>query len=432
MTLQFLWLQQYLLGGFVASFVALYLYTKRAKGNKTWALDAFFSFGLLIALWEFSTFFQRTASTPEISGFFFYIVLISSALSQPTYLITALSIQKEKRYLFLIFVPAIIRIISFLFFDIDFFMGNFGWNYDLSLSGIPLEIGTAIYLGYLIAIIVILIGLVRNARSSVLRKKYLVLLVSFTLFQAIGFTVTNYILAVDHNFPPLGGVLQFMTFIGIGYALNLKESKIPSSIPELTSFPAVCARARMKLELIPPQLDKDEIKEIYNKIESQALYMDKIVTNLQDFSRSIAVNTIKAKIKELIDETISSLSVPDNVTISLNLNNAPMLRFDQPSMKREFYNLILNAFQANPDGGTLTITANATDEEVRITVADTGKGIPKESMSRIFEPFFTTKAQGQGLGLSICKKFVEANGGSIEVESQEGKGTTFKITLPII
>ena len=126
------------------------------------------------------------------------------------------------------------------------------------------------------------------------------------------------------------------------------------------------------------------------------------------------------------------MSVPDNVTISLNLNNAPMLRFDQPSMKRVFYNLILNAFQAMPDGGTLTITANATDEEGRITVADTGKGIPKESMSRIFEPFFTTKAQGQGLGLSICKKFVEANGGSIEVESQEGKGTTFKITLPII
>ena len=74
-----------------------------------------------------------------------------------------------------------------------------------------------------------------------------------------------------------------------------------------------------------------------------------VVTDLQDFSRPIAVNPIKAKFKDLIDEAISSLSVPDNVTVSLNLNNVPMLRFDQPSMKRVFYNLILNSFQAIPD-----------------------------------------------------------------------------------
>ena len=109
-----------------------------------------------------------------------------------------------------------------------------------------------------------------------------------------------------------------------------------------------------------------------------------VVTDLQDFSRPIAVNPIKAKIKDLIDEAISSLSVPDNVTVSLNLNNVPMLRFDQPSMKRVFYNLILNAFQAMPDGGTLTIVSNATDEEVIITVADTGKGIPQREYVKNF------------------------------------------------
>ena len=107
-----------------------------------------------------------------------------------------------------------------------------------------------------------------------------------------------------------------------------------------------------------------------------------------------------------------------------------MFPVDPPSLKRVLSNLILNAIQAMPDGGSLTVAVSSTDEHVIITVKDTGVGIPKESIPKIFEAFFTTKAQGQGLGLSICKKFVEANGGSIEVESEEGKGTIFTVKLP--
>ena len=101
------------------------------------------------------------------------------------------------------------------------------------------------------------------------------------------------------------------------------------------------------------------------------------------------------------------MSVPDNVTISLNLNNAPMLRFDQPSMKRVFYNLILNAFQAMPDGGTLTITANATDEEVRITVADTGKGIPKRVCQEFLSPSSQPKHRDKDWGYQYVKSFLK-------------------------
>ena len=89
----------------------------------------------------------------------------------------------------------------------------------------------------------------------------------------------------------------------------------------------------------------------------------------------------------------------------------------------------MNAFQAVPNGGTRSIATLSTDEHVIVTVEDTGIHIPEKSMFKIFDPFFTTKAQGQGLGLSICKKFVEANGGSIEVKSEEGKGTIFKVKL---
>jgi signal transduction histidine kinase len=189
--------------------------------------------------------------------------------------------------------------------------------------------------------------------------------------------------------------------------------------------------ARMKLELIPPQLEKKDLEEIYNTIESQIMYMDKIVTDLQDFSRPVTVKPIKTDLKELVEEVLSSVHVPDDVKVSVKISeDFPMFNVDTPLLKRVLSNLILNAIQAMPNGGSLTVAVSSTNEHVIITVEDTGVGIPRENMPKIFESFFTTKAQGQGLGLSICKKFVEASGGSIEAESEEGQGTTFTVKLP--
>ena len=188
--------------------------------------------------------------------------------------------------------------------------------------------------------------------------------------------------------------------------------------------------ARMKLEHIPPQIEKHEVEDVYKKIESQIIYMDKIVTDLQDFSRPITLKKVKTNLKELINEIFQSLSVPKNIKVSVKIDEeTPRVKVDCTSMKRVFYNLILNAIQAMPDGGNISITAHSTDETVIITVEDTGVGISKKNTSKIFEAFFTTKAQGQGSGLSVCKRFVETNGGSIEVESEEGKDTIFKIKL---
>ncbi|MGD2066334.1 MAG: ATP-binding protein, partial [Candidatus Bathyarchaeota archaeon] len=189
--------------------------------------------------------------------------------------------------------------------------------------------------------------------------------------------------------------------------------------------------ARVKLEHIPPQIEKKDLEEIYNRIESQVLYMDKIVTDLQDFSRPVTVNPTKTDLKKLVNEVLSAVPVPKDVNVSVKISeDFPIVSVDSPSLKRALNNLILNAVQAMPDGGNLTISINSTGEQVIITVEDTGVGIPKENIPKIFESFFTTKAQGQGLGLCICKKFVEANGGSIEVESEEGQGTIFTVKLP--
>ena len=99
-------------------------------------------------------------------------------------------------------------------------------------------------------------------------------------------------------------------------------------------------------------------------------------------------------------------------------------------MRRAISNLVLNAVQAMPKGGELTISASRTNQSVLLSIQDTGVGIPQEDMSNLFRPLFTRKAQGQGLGLAVAKRIVEAHGGRIDANSQVGVGSTFTITLP--
>jgi len=95
-------------------------------------------------------------------------------------------------------------------------------------------------------------------------------------------------------------------------------------------------------------------------------------------------------------------------------------------------NLIMNAIHAMPEGGTLRIGIANAGDRVKLSVADSGHGIPTDALKKVFDPFFTTKefGKGTGLGLTVVKVILEEHGGSIAVESQEGKGTTFTILLP--
>jgi signal transduction histidine kinase len=93
-------------------------------------------------------------------------------------------------------------------------------------------------------------------------------------------------------------------------------------------------------------------------------------------------------------------------------------------------NLVSNAYQAMPNGGALTISTQSEATWVKLSVADTGVGMATGTLEKIFEPLYTTKAKGIGLGLAVSKNLVEVNGGTIEVESVEGRGTTFTLTLP--
>ena len=103
---------------------------------------------------------------------------------------------------------------------------------------------------------------------------------------------------------------------------------------------------------------------------------------------------------------------------------------DRGQVKRALVNLMKNAVQAMPDGGTLRVSAGRREGQVVLSVMDTGTGISGQHMERLFEPFFTTREQGSGLGLAMVKQIAEQNGGQVRVESQEGRGTTFWLGLP--
>jgi signal transduction histidine kinase len=103
------------------------------------------------------------------------------------------------------------------------------------------------------------------------------------------------------------------------------------------------------------------------------------------------------------------------------------MRTDPTFIRRTLTNLVNNAIQAMPKGGKLTITASQKENQTTITVEDTGKGIPEEIKPKLFTPLFTTKSKGQGFGLAVTKRLIEALGGTISFESEAGKGTIFFI-----
>jgi signal transduction histidine kinase len=120
--------------------------------------------------------------------------------------------------------------------------------------------------------------------------------------------------------------------------------------------------------------------------------------------------------------------VPKNVKVQVKVQKeAGTVMADSDILKRILGNLVTNAVQAMPEGGKLTITASQKENQTTITVEDTGKGIPEEIKPKLFTPLFTTKSKGQGFGLAVTKRLIEALGGTISFESEAGKGTIFFI-----
>jgi len=172
-------------------------------------------------------------------------------------------------------------------------------------------------------------------------------------------------------------------------------------------------------------------KEMLHVIEDAVERSDKIVNDLLDYSRELRLDLSTSNAKSLIDQSLSSMKIPKNVNVINHTKEQSTVEVDVEKMKRVCLNLMKNAIDAMPNGGTLTITNTESHGNLSISFADIGEGIREEVLAKIWSPLFTTKAKGMGYGLAIVKRFVEAHRGSVSVDTNPGKGSTFTIRLPL-
>ena len=176
------------------------------------------------------------------------------------------------------------------------------------------------------------------------------------------------------------------------------------------------------------------------KFEVGLEIIEKSVARSLEMLEAMRSNTRKAEPKlrrtdlnQIILESIEELPKPENVNVHVELDNEIEAWIDGPHIRRVLDNLLLNAVEAIPDGGTITVTKQQKDNKFIIQISDTGVGIPREVLPNLFErKFYTTKPHGLGLGLSYCKRTIESHGGKIMVDSILGKSTVFTIELPHI
>lgn len=196
---------------------------------------------------------------------------------------------------------------------------------------------------------------------------------------------------------------------------------------------AIKGLARFFMEASPEGSDESRMADIMTK---EVLRLDKVVGDLLDFARPDVLNLTDVALNELVERShdmVRSDMDARNIRFEADLPQPPLsVRLDRDRMTQVLLNLFLNAVQAMPDGGKLTVRGRMEGSELALEVADTGCGIAPERLADIFSPYFTTKASGTGLGLSIVHKIVEAHDGTIEVASTPGEGTVFKLRFPFV
>lgn len=177
---------------------------------------------------------------------------------------------------------------------------------------------------------------------------------------------------------------------------------------------------------------KESLKTINQHIERIA----RIVRSLGDFARLYRREKIPSNIKDVLDSTMNLTRYDKKfkkIDIETDIEEVPLMKVTPDQLQQVFLNLMLNALDAMPDGGKLRISIKRIDGSVEIIFKDTGIGMDKEMIDKVFDPFFTTKGPGRGtgLGLSICYGIIKDHGGTINVDSEKGHGTTFIIRLPL-
>jgi signal transduction histidine kinase len=250
---------------------------------------------------------------------------------------------------------------------------------------------------------------------------------------------------------------------GVAHEINNPVSFIMSNIATLTEYVAVFKKLLAEYETVARAAQnggfvnagvKDPLERIARIREEEKLedllsdvdgLLDEskegtrrvkdIVQGLKSFARMDESERKEANVNDCIEDTLKLVwnELKYKCEVRRELGGLPHISCNPGQLNQVFMNLLVNAAQAIPVKGTITVETKATDEHVVVRISDTGTGISRENLRKVFDPFFTTKpvGKGTGLGLSIAHGIIEKHQGTIKVESEVGKGTTFIIRLPL-
>jgi two-component system NtrC family sensor kinase len=192
------------------------------------------------------------------------------------------------------------------------------------------------------------------------------------------------------------------------------------------------------IRLLEPKVsDDDQARKSMEAIEREALHCQLTVRSLLDFARPTPLQTQPVDMNELLETTWSRIEneLPvRSIDVVRGFDpHLPLVQADRMQLEQALHQLMRNACEAMRFGGTMRLTTRSVGSEVQIIVADTGQGLSQEQLRHVFDPFYSINEQGQrtGMGLSIAYGVIDRHGGVIEVESQEGKGSTFFVRLPL-
>lgn len=183
-----------------------------------------------------------------------------------------------------------------------------------------------------------------------------------------------------------------------------------------------------------PDGTREPLAELVGVARTEVERLDTIITQFLRAIRPTKPVLVPEQPAEVLQETLKLLKTEfenRRIGVSVDITDpVPTVHLDRSQIKQVFFNLIKNALEAMPDGGSLKVVFGVGDAYVDISFIDTGKGIAPEELGRVFEPYHTTKTKGSGLGLMIVQRIIEEHGGEIELASKPGEGTCFKIRLP--
>ncbi len=244
------------------------------------------------------------------------------------------------------------------------------------------------------------------------------------LAAGVAHEINNPIGFVNSNLGTLGKYITSM--FNVISAYETAEARVgPGACPEVSEIKKAADFGYLR----------EDIPSLLKESQDGLARVTRIVQDLKDFSHVDESNWQCASLEEGIDSTLNVVSneIKYKAEVVRDYAGLPFVECIPSQLNQVFMNLLVNAAQAIDQKGTITVRTGKSGEEVWVEVQDTGKGIPSEILNRIFDPFFTTKpiGKGTGLGLSLSYGIVQKHHGRIEVKSEVGKGSTFRVCLPV-